>query len=344
VLEINSLEDFVTVLRRVLTPIVFLLASTIAFSQSATIVSPSGSSTTSPVRVVADFSNNAPIDSISVSVDGSTALSQSEAVTPLDVSVPVSDGSHIITVTAVQSDGLQLTASKSVDVSSASTGSTATALTASTSSTSGSGSFGHIERMSGWYTYPDQGNPVCSSKPTLVSSPSLDGTSGKFYLGPKGQYNNCLWPILLGSSTTATHFTLDTHYQLSNPSVAQGVEFSSNKHIGTQWYKFSVQCSYNKGVFSVWDTAGGKWSATNIPCKRPKLGSWDHLTVNTQISGGKAVFLSLTFNGTTYTINKSFYPSKQTSSYSYGVHFQMDGNQAGNAYYAYVDNLQYSLW
>jgi len=329
--------------KHICTLVVFLVASTIAFAQTVNFVSPSGSTATSPVRVVATFSNTAPIDSITVSVDGSTALSQTEAVTPLDVLIPTSAGNHVITVTAVQSDGLQLTASKSVDVTSA-TGSAATASTTSTSSTSGSASYGHIERMSGWYTYPDQGNPVCSSKPTLVSSPSLDGTSGKFYLGPKGQYNNCLWPILLGSSTTAAHFTLDTHYQLSNPSVSQGVEFSSNKHIGTKWYKFSVQCSYNKGVFSVWDTAGGKWSATSIPCKRPKLGSWDHLTVNTQISGGKAVFLSLTFNGVTYTINKSFYPSTQSSSYSYGVHFQMDGNQAGNAYYAYVDNLQYSVW
>lgn len=325
-----------------ITPVLLVLASTIAFAQTATIVSPSGGSATSPVHVVADFSNTAPIDSITVSVDGSTVLSQDEAVTPLDASVPMSAGNHVITVTAVQSDGLQLTDSKSVDVTSSSTASTA--LTASTSSTSGTISYNHIERMSGWYIYPDQGNPVCSSKPTLVSTPSLDGTSGRFYLGPTGQYNNCLWPIKLGSSTTATHFTLDTHYLLSNPSVAQGVEFSSNKHIGTKWYKFSVQCSYNKGVFSVWDTAGGKWSATSIPCKRPKLGSWDHLTVNTQISNGKAVFQSLTFNGTTYTINKSFYPSTQASSYSYGVHFQMDGNQAGNSYYAYVDNLQYTLW
>jgi hypothetical protein len=334
----------VSVLKSICTPVVFLVASTIAFAQNATIVAPTGSSTTSPVRVVATFSNTAPIDSVNVAVDGSTAFSQTEAVTPLDVDVPISAGSHVITVTAVQSDGLQLTASKSVDVTSSSNGSAATALTASTSSTSGSASFGHIERMSGWYTYPDQGNPVCSSKPTLVSSPSLDGTSGQFYLGPKGQYNNCLWPILLGSSTTATHFQLDTHYRLSNPSVAQGVEFSSNKHIGTKWYKFSVQCSYNKGVFSVWDTAGGKWSATSIPCKRPAANSWDHLTVNTQISGGKAVFVSLTFNGKTYTINKSFYPLSKSSSYSYGVHFQMDGNQSGNSYYTYVDNLQYSVW
>jgi hypothetical protein len=325
-----------------LIPVLCLLASTITFAQSATIVSPSGTSTISPVRIVTNFSNTAAIASVTVAVDGTTALSQTEAVTPLDVYVSMSAGNHVITVTAVQADGLQLSVSKSVDVTSSSSASAASM--SSTSSTSGSASYNHIERMPGWYTYPDQGNPVCSSKPTLVSTPSLDGTSGKFYLGPTGQYNNCLWPILLGSSTTATHFMLDTHYQLSNPSVAQGVEFSSNKHIGTQWYKFSVQCSYNKGIFSVWDTAGGKWSPTTIPCKRPKLGSWDHLTVNTQISSGKAVFLSLTFNGTTYPINKSFYPTPKPSSYSYGVHFQMDGNQAGNSYYAYVDNLQYSVW
>lgn len=318
----------------------FLLASSLVFAQSVKIVSPESSST-SPVRVVANFTSTAPIDSVAVLVDGRTALSQTEAATPLDVDIPMSAGNHVITVNAVQSDGLRLTDSEPVTVTS--TAPAITTSTASTSSTSGT-SHTNIEQLSGWYTYPDQGNPVCSSKPTITSSPSVDGTAGEFYLGPKGQYNNCLWPIKLGSSTTATHFTLDTYYRLSNPSVSQGVEFSSNKHIGTKWYKFSVQCSYNKGVFSVWDTAGAKWSPTTIACKRPALNSWDHLTVNTAISNGKAVFLSLTLNGKTYTINKSFYPSTQSSSYSYGVHFQMDGNQAGNAYYAYVDKLTYTLW
>lgn len=332
--------------RRII-PAVFLLTSSIVFAQTVNIVSPS-SSATSPVHVVANFSNTAPIDSITVSVDGSTALSPTDAVTPLDVYVPMTAGNHVVTVNAVQADGLQLTASKNVDVTStisASTTSASSMTAASTSSTSSGGNwYSDIEERSGWYTYPDQGNPVCSSKPALISTPSLDGVAGQFYLGPKGQFNNCLWPIKLGSSTTATHFTLETYYRLSNPSVAQGVEFSSNKHIGTKWYKFSVQCSYNKGVFSVWDTAGGKWSATSIPCKRPTLNSWDHLIVNTQISNGKAVFLSLTLNGKTYTINKSFNPSTQSSSYSYGVHFQMDGNRAGNSYYTYVDNLKYTLW
>jgi hypothetical protein len=323
--------------------VVSLFASAAALAQQINIVSPSSSTVTSPVRVIADFSSTGPIDAISVFVD-STEVKQLQAVTPLDVYVPMSAGAHVLTVKATQANGINLSASRTVNVAAPTTATSAGMSSLSSTTSSSTLTYSNIEQMSGWYTYPDQGNPVCSSKPAIKSSPSLDGTSGQFYLGPTGQYNNCLWPILLGSNSSVTHFQLDTHYQLSNPSASQGVEFSSNKHIGTSWYKFSVQCSYNKGVISVWDTAGAKWSATSIPCKRPAQGSWDHLTVNTEISGGKAVFLSLTLNGNTYTINKSFYPLTKSSSYSYGVHFQMDGNQAGTAYNAYVDQLTFKAW
>jgi len=326
-----------------ITLLVCLFIAGVASAQQVDIVSPSAGTVTSPIRVLADFTSTGPIDAISVLVD-STEVKQLQAVTPLDIYVPMAEGNHVLTVKAVQANGVELSASRTVDVAAPTTTTAASLATSASTLSPGTLTFSNIEQKSGWYTYPDQGNPVCSSKPAIKSSPSLDGTSGQFYLGPKGQYNNCLWPILLGSSSSATHFQLDTHYQLSNPSDSQGVEFSSNKHVGTKWYKFSVQCSYNKGVFSVWDTAGGKWSATSIPCKRPAGGSWDHLTVNTEISGGKAVFLSLTFNGKSYTINKSFYPLTKSSSESFGVHFQMDGNQAGKAYYAYVDELTFKAW
>jgi len=342
----------VSVITRILALLVCLVAP-VSFAQNLTIVSPTAKSVTSPVRVVADVLATAPISSISVLVDN-IEVGQPEPVTPLDVYVPMSEGNHVLTINALQADGINLSASRSVDVSAPLTSTSSNTLaSANTSSTSPaitinkSGStwwVSDIEEKSGWYTYPDQGNPDCSSKPLLTSSPSLDGTSGKFYLGPHGQYNNCLWPILLGSNTTATHFALDTYYRLSDPSKSQGIEFSSNKHIGTKWYKFSVQCSYSKGIWSVWDTAGGKWSATSIPCNRPAWNSWDHLTVKTEISNGKAVFMSLTLNGVWHGINKSFYPESQSSSYSFGVHFQMNGNQAGNAYYAWVDNLKFTLW
>jgi hypothetical protein len=387
------------------------------------------------VRVVANFSDTGSIASTTVLVDGAEVV-QGGAVTPLDVTIPISPGSHEITVTAVGDDGKESSASRAVDISTpeammseatvnastvssgsqtvtitgpgdgatvgspfdvhATYGATAKYMklwvdyTASTvesdtnvfdkqvslsagahritvqakddstgqiyadtvnikvgsnsTSTGATSTYSKIEEKSGWYTAPDQGSPDCSSKPTLSKTPSLDGISGKFYLGPNGQFNNCLWPILLGKSTTATHFQLDVHYQLSNPAYPQGVEFSSNKHVGTKWYKFSVQCSYNKGVFSVYDPVHGGWVSLGIACTRPSAGKWDHLIVNSEISNGKSLFTSIVFNGVTHTVNASVGPVSKPSSYNFGVHFQMDGNRAGNAYYTWVDQLTYKVW
>ena len=296
-------------------------------SSTVNVIAPTGSSAVSPVHYVATATTTCAngIDSMGIY----TAPYQLPYVTKgasLDTNLILPSGTYNTTVQAWDHCG-------------------GSAKVAVPLTVSGSGNtFSNIERLAGWYIYPDQGNPVCSSGPTSVSSPSLDGASGKFYLGPTGSYNNCLWPIRLGSSQTATHFTLDTHYRLSDPALPQGVEFSFNKHIGTKWYKFSVQCSYSKGIFSVWDTAGAHWSPTSIPCQRPALNAWDHLTVNTLISNGKAVFLSLTFNGVTHAINQSFYPVTKADSYSYGVHFQMDGNKSGAAYETYVDQLTFTAW
>jgi hypothetical protein len=318
----------------------FLLPAEVSLAQSFNIISPSSeANVSSPVRVVAEFPSATPISSITISVDN-VEVQDTGAVTPLDVSVPMAEGSHLITIKSVQADGTVDSASRWVNVSAA----TATANTANASSSTTSNVHTKIEEKSGWYSSPDQGNPVCSSTPALVSNPSMDGISGKFYLGPTGQYNNCLWPITLGKSSTVSNFTLDTYYQLTNPGYSQGLEFSHNHHVGTKWYKFSVQCSYNKGVFSIWDTAGKHWVATKIACNRPKANSWNHLVVNTKISGGKAVFLSLTLNGVLHSINQSFNPLTKASSYSYGVHFQMNGDISGHSYYAWVDKFTFKAW
>ena len=331
-----------------------VFVSIFACGQSLTIVSPkTGSTVSSPVRVVANFASTAPIETITILLDG-VQVAQPDAVTPLDIDVPMSAGNHLLTVNAVQTDGVQLSDSRNVDVSAPVVAmSTSTSSSTSTTtvpnpgiamSTSGSTStISDIEQKSGWYVYPDQGNPNCNSKPYVSSTPSIDGASGRFHLDPTGQFNNCLWPIKLGTSQ-ATHFKLEAHYLIDKPSVSQGLEFSSNKHVNTTWYKFSVQCSYYKGVFSVWDTANSKWVATSVPCKRPAANTWQDLIVQTEINNGKAVFDSITVNGVTHTINKSFNPRTSTWANSFGVHFQMNGDRSGTSYYVWIDNLKFSLW
>ncbi len=302
--------------------------SSSAPSSTINVIAPSGGSASSPVHYVATASTTCSggVASIAIYISANQ-LAYSASGASLDTNLTLGPGTYNTTVQSSDQCGGSAQASVPLTVS-----------------VPGSQTFSDIEQKSGWYTYPDQGNPICSSKPSITASPSLDGTSGKFHLGPTGEFNNCLWPILLGSSTTATHFSLDTSYAVSDPSAAQGLEFSSNKHIGTDWYKFSVQCSYHKGIFSVWDTAGGHWSPTTVPCTRPAANAWNHLIVLTAISNRKAVFLSLTFNGVTHAINQSFDPITKSSSYNFGVHFQMDGNRAGDAYDAYVDQMTFTAW
>ena len=212
------------------------------------------------------------------------------------------------------------------------------------STSEGGSSVSHMEQKSGWYTSPDQGHPVCSEKPEPTCSPSVDGNSARFSIRPTGPFDNCLCPIKRGKSKTATHFTLEVRYRLSDPSVSQGVEFSSNKHGGTNGYKFSVQCSYNKGIFSVCNTAGRHWTPTNIPCTRPARDTRDQLTVPTEIRDGKAVFHSLTLNRETHEINQSFDPLTKETAYSFGVHFQKNGNKQGNPDYVWLDNFKFTVW
>ncbi|HZR33399.1 MAG TPA: hypothetical protein VFA76_16250 [Terriglobales bacterium] len=314
--------------------LLFLIAPALLLAGSVTIVSPSSSTTSSPVHVVADFQHSSPIVGIKVYIDH-VGFAQANA-TPLDTHFTMAEGTHLLTVKAWQANGTVIASSKYVNVSNGSP--------PPDTVPSGALVFRKIEERSGWYTYPDQGHPICSTKPKLVSTPSLDGISGMFFLGPQGQFNNCLWPISLGSSTTATHLQMDAHYRLSNPAYSQGVEFSANHHIGTRWYKFSVQCSYSKGIFSVFDVPAGHWSPTSIPCRRPATGSWDRLTVQAAIISGRAVFQSLTLNGVKYTINKSFAPVSKGSSYSIGAHFQMNGDVSAHAYQAYVDQFTVSAW
>jgi len=194
-------------LARSVTLSVLLLAATISLAQGVKIVSPGAGAVSSPVRVVADFSSTAPLDSISVFVDN-VEMRQLMPVTPLDLSVSMSEGSHLLTVKAVQADGTEISSSRSVNVSPPQT-------VSSILRSSGSVTYNNIEQMSGWYTYPDQGSPVCSSKPKVVSAPSVDGASGQFYLGPLGDNitiacGRSFWDQAQRSRTSDSMRTIDS--------------------------------------------------------------------------------------------------------------------------------------
>src|SRR6266542_3321542 len=97
---------FMLLFPRSLVFLALVFASILTCGQTVTIVSPkTGSTVSSPVRVVANFSSTVPVETISVLLDG-VQVAQPDAVTPLDIDVPMPAGNHLLTVNAVQSDGV----------------------------------------------------------------------------------------------------------------------------------------------------------------------------------------------------------------------------------------------
>lgn len=316
---------------------IFLVAvAAFASAGTVSITSPS-STTTSPVHVVASASSSNSITSIKIYLDGNSVYSKSSA-TSIDTSISTSAGSHQLTVRAWDSSGTSFSSSKSISVTSTSSGST----------TSSNGTVSSkIEEMSGWGSCTGcsgAGSNASYSMTQHLSSPSQDGNSTKFWVGGTDSFSHGLWWRRMSSNTSATHFVLDMYYYMPNPSASWGLEFAANQGLSSGWYKFSTQCSFGSSAWRVWDSKNGGWVSTGIACTRPPANTWQHVVFEYARQSGKAVFVSITVNGTKHYVNKSFYPQNQSSSGSVGIHFQLNGDSSMSSYSVYTDQMKLTYW
>ncbi len=210
-------------------------------------------------------------------------------------------------------------------------------------------SYQNLDDVSGWQSCTKPcagGNGYAKYRMTEgVASPSEDGASAQFWLGGSTAYSNALWWLHVANSTTAANFTLDTYQYIDKPSAPQAIEYAVTQYYNSAWYKFSTQCSYSKGIWRVWDSYHKTWVATTAPCTRPAANTWSHLTFQYQRTNGMAVFVSITVDGQTWYINKSFKPyATSGTNGNITIHYQLDGNSTQTSYNAYLDELSLSTW
>ncbi len=318
------------------------LLATIVISISAhagtmSISSPvAGSTVSSPIHVKASATSSSSIKAYKVYLDSTAVFSSTGAV---DTYIPASSGSHKITAKAWDSSGAIISSNVSVTVSG---GTTSTASIPSYAT-----AYHHIEDMSGWSSCTacagGGGNAVYSIT-QHQSSPSLDGSSTKVFLGGTTPFSHALMWRRMGSASSATHFVLDMYYTIGNPSASQGLEFNANQALSSAWYKFSTQCNLAGGTWRVWDSKNGGWVNTGIACTRPPANTWQHVILEYQRSGGKAVFVAITLNGKKSYVNKSFYPQAKSGDGSVGIHFQVDGNSTQTDYTTWIDKISFYYW
>jgi hypothetical protein len=188
------------------------------------------------------------------------------------------------------------------------------------------------------------GSVALFSQTLYIGSPSLTGSSSRFYLGGSNNYSNALWWKQVGANSSAHNFKYDLYFYIKNPSAAQSLEFDVNQSVGGHKYIFGTQCNIKgTGTWDVYSVAS-HWRSTGIPCHTPTAYKWHHLTWQFQrTSGNQVKFISVTLDGSTHYVNRTYAP-KSSSTKELNVAFQMDGNKYQTDYYVWLDKVTLTAW
>ena len=218
----------------------------------------------------------------------------------------------------------------------------ATALTVSAQTT-----FSNVQAMSGWT--PCTGCALGGSNANYtfkqdISSPSMSGHALLEGIRGGTPFSHVLAYKNLGSTTSATtQFVQEAYLLLDRPQNSNGFSIAGHQTLNGKNYRFSSQCSFNKGIWSVWNTKAGIWQATNVACNRPPANTWTHIVVETErTSDNREHFLTISVNGEKSFVNQYVYPESRSGN-SIGMHLEVDGNATEAAYNGYWDKVSFTL-
>ena len=238
---------------------------------------------------------------------------------------------------------------------------TALAMTATATATTMSG----LQSKGGWKGYGEkasQGWAICPAPCTGITwsmvqhiqSPALSGNSTKFSIGGTYPYGDVLWTnSLIGQMSTQGvkdyshtllptlhYFTYDAYFYGTNLPLSQVLEFDVSEYMNGHKLIWGTQCRIAGGhQWDIWN-ASQKWIPTGIYCNPPS-NKWNHLILKfAKTSGGNVLFQSITLNGVTHTLNKTYAPGSAPSSWwGLTINVQTDMNSQPSAYHVYVDKL-----
>jgi hypothetical protein len=327
-----------------------LTLATASFA-GVTVSSPAAGSTAgSPVHFVASATSANPITAMRIYVDNVSVYLISAS--KLDTLVTMSTGGHSIVVQAWDSTGAVFKTPLSLTVSASAPSPTPTP-TATPAPLpvppAGAVVKSNIDQMTGWESCTvcagaNANGPVATySMVENQASPSLDGASAKFSISGTTPYSDALWWKQLGAADTATHLKYDVAFYITNPGVAQALEFDNNQSNGVHKFIYGTQCNIKGGHWDVWGNASGNWLSTGIACSAPTAFVWHHLTWEFQRTSTNVIFVGFTYDGVTNYVNSS-YPARSSTVHEMNVAFQMDGDFAMHAYSTWLDRVTLTYW
>ena len=193
-----------------------------------------------------------------------------------------------------------------------------------------------------------------------IGSPSMSGHATQFNIGGSTPYSDVLWsnPVIGQFSTqglpdsnytllpTLHNFTYDAYFYGSNLALSQVIEFDISMYMNGTGMIWGNQCRIAGGnEWDIWDNVNARWVSTGVACN-PINNGWNHVTIQVQReSDNTLLFQSITLNGVTANINKTYPPFAVPADW-WGItlNYQMDGNYKQSAYSTYLDNFSFTYW
>jgi hypothetical protein len=179
------------------------------------------------------------------------------------------------------------------------------------------------------------------------TSPSLSGSSTKFWIGGSTPYANSLHWTKFGNQGWAKNFLWEFYVYVKEDSYkAQNIEFDVWQSVGGRKYMWGSQCNYSKGIWQAWNEPYNKWvDLPNVPCTKFPAGKWTRVVWYVQrTSDNKLRYVTLKVGDKTYNINM-YQPSKSTNwADSSGVQFQQDLNYNADDHSMWVDKVKLTIW
>jgi len=188
-----------------------------------------------------------------------------------------------------------------------------------------------------------------------VRNPTLSGSSTRFDIGGTEAYTDVLWNNhLIGDFSsqglpdsnhklvpTLRNFTYDVYFYGNNLGASQALEFDVNQFFGGMGFTWGHECRLAGGYeWDIWDST--KWVPTGIPCN-PNNNAWNHLVIQVQrTSDNKLNYQSITLNGETHVVHRTYSPFSAPGWYGITVNYQMDGDHKQTPYTVYVDRLNFT--
>ncbi len=334
---------------------IFLIVSlAIPAFASVSVTSPSnGNTLSSPVNYVASSTSSCSkgVASMGVYVDNQLQVVVNGHTMNTDVTI--SQGSHKTVVQEWDYCGGSTYTTVNITVSGGGGG--------------GGGEFTNLQGSKGWVAYgeyppkydicTDCGPGVTWSIKQHQSSPSMSGNSTEFGIGGTHPYSDVLFTLpLIGTHSSQGmpdsdhkiipnlhNFTYDLYFYVANLSLSQVLEFDINQFFNGMGFIYGHQCNLGGGhQWDIWDNVNKHWVHTGIACN-PVSNGWNHLTLEVQrTSGNELLYKTITLNGTTHTLNKTYPHYNCGNWYGVGVNYQLDGNSKQTEYTTYADKFTFT--